>query len=103
MAFIEHMEHVDGENRGDITLFALSTCGWCQKTKGLLKDIGVEYEYIDVDHLKESDRKEALEQIKIHNPKCSFPTMVIDNNRCIIGFNEEKTREALGIGGKNYG
>ncbi len=98
MAFAEHMEHVTGENRGDVTLFALSTCGWCQKTKGLLKDIGVEYKYIDVDHLRDDDRKEALEQIKVHNPKCSFPTMVINSDRCIIGFKEEETKEALRIG-----
>ena len=98
MAFAEHMERVDGENRGDITLYALSTCGWCQKTKGLLKDMGVGYQYVDVDHLKEDDRKEALEKIKAHNPKCSFPTMVINNDRCIVGFKEEETKEALGIG-----
>lgn len=25
------LEHVDGENKGNIILFALSTCGWCKK------------------------------------------------------------------------
>lgn len=27
------LEHVDGENKGNIVLFALSTCGWCKKNK----------------------------------------------------------------------
>lgn len=98
MSFTEFIQHVDGDNRGDIRLYALSTCGWCRKTKGLLNDIGVEYNYVDVDLLKESDRKEVLEVIKVHNPKCSFPTMVIDDDRCIIGFNEAETKEALGVG-----
>ena len=40
------IEHVKGENKGKITLYALSTCGWCKKTKKLLDDLGVEYHYI---------------------------------------------------------
>ena len=43
------IEHVNGENRGKILLYALSTCGWCKKTKGLLNKLGVEYSYIYVD------------------------------------------------------
>ena len=27
------LEHVEGANRGDITLYALSTCVWCKKTR----------------------------------------------------------------------
>ncbi len=98
MTFKKNMQHVAGENCGDIELYALSTCGWCQKTKGMLNNFGVEYKYVDVDFLKKDDRKKALAQVKIHNPKCSFPTMVINSDRCIVGFKEEETREALGIG-----
>jgi len=98
MAFTEFIQHVDGEKKGDIRLYALSTCGWCQKTKAMLNDIGVEYEYVDVDLLEEGDRKEVIEVVKVHNPKCSFPTMVIDGDRCIVGFNETETKEALGVG-----
>ncbi len=25
------MQHVEGENKGDVVLYALSTCGWCKK------------------------------------------------------------------------
>lgn len=98
MSFTEFIQHVDGQKRGDIQLFALSTCGWCRKTKSLLNDIGVEYSYVDVDLLKENDRKEALAEVKVHNPQGSFPTMVIDGDHCIIGFKEEEIREAMGIG-----
>ena len=95
MFFKKKAHHIEGEKKGDVMLYALSTCGWCKKTKGLLDDMGVEYDYVDVDLLKEDERKEALAQIKTHNPKCSFPTMVIDNDRCIVGFKEDETREAL--------
>ena len=95
MSVREKMTRVEGDKRGDIALYALSTCGWCRKTKGLLGEIGVEYDYVDVDLLGEADRKEALDEIKVHNPQCSFPTMVIDNDRCIVGFKEQEVREAL--------
>ncbi len=98
MFFKKEAHHVEGERKGDIMLYALSTCGWCKKTKGMLDDMGVEYSYVNVDLLEEEERKEALKQIKIHNPKCSFPTMVINDDDCIVGFKEQETREALEIG-----
>ena len=45
-----NFEHVKGVNKGDIKLYALSTCGWCGKTKELLNDLGVEFNYIYVDY-----------------------------------------------------
>ncbi len=95
MPVSEKMTRVEGANKGDITLYALSTCGWCKKTKGLLDDLHAGYSYVNVDQLEDSDRKEALDTIKEWNPKCTFPTMVINNNTCIVGFKEEETREAL--------
>ncbi|MDD5684459.1 MAG: glutaredoxin family protein, partial [Methanoregulaceae archaeon] len=32
------MTHIDGEDKGKVVLFALSTCGWCAKTKELLAE-----------------------------------------------------------------
>ncbi|MCJ7714049.1 glutaredoxin family protein, partial [Candidatus Bathyarchaeota archaeon] len=46
------MTQVEGENRGDVKLYALSTCGWCKKTKGLLNDLHAQYSYVDVDQLE---------------------------------------------------
>jgi glutaredoxin-like protein NrdH len=90
-------EHVEGEDRGKITLYALSTCAWCKKTKKLLADLGVEYSYIYVDLLKGDERKRTLDEVKRHNPNASFPTTVIDDDRCIVGYKEKEIREALGI------
>ena len=89
------MQHVDGVNKGKIMLYALSTCGWCRKTRMLLEDLGVEYEYIYVDLLEGDERNEIVEQVKKWNSDLSFPTLVIDNDKTIIGFNEEGIKEAL--------
>jgi len=89
------VEHVEGENKGKIMLYALSTCGWCRKTKELLNELGVEYEYIYVDLLEDEDEDTAMDEVKKWNPRLSFPTLVIDD-KCIVGFKEDEIRETLG-------
>ena len=42
-------EHVKGKNKGDVKLYALSTCVWCGKTKDLLNELGIEFKFIYVD------------------------------------------------------
>ena len=89
-------EHVDGKNRGKIMLYALSTCGWCAKTKDLLRELGVEFDYTYVDLLDGAEQDETMERVEKFNPSGSFPTLVIDNRKCIVGFREKEIREALG-------
>ena len=89
---------VEGEKRGEVRMFALSTCGWCKKTKALLKEIGVEFSYVDVDLLEGEEKSRAIDEMGKHNPSTSFPTLVIDGEKVIIGFREKDIREALGNG-----
>ncbi len=89
------IEHVNGENRGKVLLYALSTCGWCRKTKDFLKKLGVEYSYIYVDLVEESEKDKVIENVKKFNPRCSFPTIVINDKKCIVGYKEDEIREVL--------
>ena len=89
------IEHVDGNNKGKIMLYALSTCAWCKKTKIYLDKIGVEYSYIYVDLLEEDDQSKTMDEVQRWNPRGSFPTLVINNKECIVGFKEDKIKEAL--------
>ena len=89
------LTHVPGKKAGDIVLYALSTCPWCKKAKKLLDDLGVEYDYADVDLLTGGDRDEAINVIKKWNPRSSFPTLIINDSLCIVGFEEDKIRKAL--------
>jgi glutaredoxin-like protein NrdH len=91
-----NVTHVDGKPKGKVMLYALSTCGWCKKTKALLNELGVEYDYIDVDLLKGNEQKTAIEEIQKFNPDSNFPTMVINNSKCIVGFKEDDIRRELG-------
>jgi glutaredoxin len=90
------VKSVKGEDKGQIRLYALSTCIWCGKTKKLLNDLNVGYDFIDVDLLDPEDQQEVLKEIKKHNPGGGFPTMVIDDKDCIVGFDEAKVKEKFG-------
>lgn len=90
-----NFEHVAGKDMGKITLYALSTCIWCKKTKELLSSMDVAFDYIYVDLLKGDDRSRAIEQVKKYNPSTSFPTIVI-GEKGIVGFREKEIKEALG-------
>ena len=87
--------HVKGKYKGDILLYAISTCGWCKKTKNLLNKLGVEYSYINVDLLDGKEKEKIDEEVKKWNPNRNYPTIVINNKICIVGFKEDKVREVL--------
>jgi len=89
------MNRIDGKNRGEITLFTLSTCIWCKKMKALLQEMAVAYQFVDVDLLEAVEKEKALEELKRFNPLCSFPSLVVNNSTCIVGFDETKIKEAL--------
>jgi glutaredoxin-like protein NrdH len=89
------IEHVNGKNKGKIMLYALSTCGWCAKTKELLKELGVAFDFEYVDLLDGKELDETMNALERANPQGSFPTLVIDDRRSIIGFREQEIREAF--------
>ncbi len=89
-------KHVQGSDKGKIIVYALSTCIWCKKTKNMLKDMGISYSYIDVDQLEGGDREEVMAEVKKHNPNGGFPTTVIDDSHCVVGFDEKKIMDKLG-------
>ncbi len=78
------------------TLYALSTCSHCRSTRRLLSECNVEYKYIKVDDFEGTERKAILADIRELNPRCSFPTVKI-NDTVIVGYKEKKIKEALGI------
>ena len=88
--------HVKGENKGKIILYALSTCVWCKKTKKLLTELGVDFSYVYVDLLKGEEQVNVMAEVSRFNSSRSFPTLVIDDETVIVGYQEKKIREVLG-------
>jgi glutaredoxin-like protein NrdH len=87
-------KHVEGvHTKHTVFIYALSTCGWCRKTKALLQELGVAYDYVDVDQQEGSNKELAKQEVLKWNPACSFPTIVLDGKDCLVGFQEDKLRE----------
>ncbi|MGL4370372.1 MAG: glutaredoxin domain-containing protein, partial [Spirochaetota bacterium] len=59
---------VEGKDRGDFFLYALSTCIWCRKTKAFLSESGAAYSYVFVDELEGEEKEKVKEEIKKWNP-----------------------------------
>lgn len=88
-------EHIDGSDEHKIMLYALSTCGWCRKTRDLLAELGVAYDFAYLDILPKDEQNDALRELGQYNQSGNFPTVVIDGDKVIIGFREQELREAL--------
>lgn len=86
---------VKGENRGELFLFALSTCIWCKKTKKFLDENNIEYSYVFMDDLDGSEKEEMREKLQKWNTDCSYPTLVINNKKCVVGYDEEAILKEL--------
>ncbi len=92
----EYLEVVEGEDgERDLILFALSTCGWCRKARTFLDENNLNYRYVYVDLLEGDAQKEVFEEVKSRNPRKTFPTLVVNDEEIIAGFNEDKYRETL--------
>jgi glutaredoxin len=91
------MTFVPGENKKHkVKLYALSTCGWCRKTKDLLKSLNQEYEYQDMDQISGDEYDRVREEVKKFNPRLNFPTIVVDDGKeVIVGFREDEIRRCL--------
>lgn len=79
-----------------VKLYSLSTCGHCKAAKRLLDELGIQYEYTDVDLLETVARASAIAEVRRLNPRSSFPTLTI-GERVVVGYREQEIREALGV------
>jgi glutaredoxin-like protein NrdH len=80
-----------------VMMYALSTCAWCRRTKRFLNESGVEYDFVDVDLLDTDERAAKKAELKQWNPNGSYPTVVVDDEHVVVGFNKDKLREVLGL------
>jgi glutaredoxin-like protein NrdH len=88
-------KHIDGKDKGSVDLYALSTCVWCKMTKALLEKMDVGFDYVYVDQLQGEEKEKTLDELKRWNPKCSFPSLVVNGEKCIIGYKEDEIKAAV--------
>lgn len=97
----EQGDHISGIDRGKVVMYGLSTCVWCKRTKKLLTDLGVDFDFVYVDKLDGEEEDKAVEEVRRFNPSTSFPTTIINGEKAIVGYKEKEIREALGFKGQS--
>ncbi len=78
-----------------VKMYALSTCAWCRRTKKFLRDNEVAFDFVDVDLLDPDERRRTKEELKSFNPAGSYPTIVVDGETVVVGFNPDRLKEVL--------
>jgi len=91
------MKKVEGEKSDhEVLIYTLSTCMWCKKTKRFLEENSVEFQFEDVDLLSGDERERVVDALEKYNPAVSFPTVVVDGEEVVVGFNETGLKGVLG-------
>jgi glutaredoxin-like protein NrdH len=99
---LDQLPYVDisGDRRTDsLVFYSLSTCVMCRKAQAYLAEAGFAYKYLLVDKL-DLPVKTALkdELSRRHEMRVTFPALVIDGQRVVLGFFRQSWEEALGAG-----
>jgi glutaredoxin-like protein NrdH len=79
-----------------VRMYTLSTCSHCKAAKKWMSDHGIEYDYTDVDLLTGEERTDVINDVRRHNPNCTFPTILI-GDEVIVGNDEDRLKKALNI------
>jgi len=89
--------NVPGKNkRHKVMIYTLSTCVWCKMTKQFLKDLDVEYNYVDIDLCREDEKNKIKNSILEKGGELSYPVILIDDI-LINGFVKKKIKEVLEV------
>ncbi|MDL2266842.1 glutaredoxin family protein [Desulfovibrio sp. OttesenSCG-928-G15] len=78
-----------------LVFYGLSTCIHCKHTREFLEENHVQFELHYVDLAEGQERESLVNKIRGYNPSVSFPTLVIDDSKVIVGFQKEAIAEAL--------
>lgn len=77
-----------------ISMYTLSTCPWCRKTKKFFKDRDIPFDFVDYDLADEKQQEKISQDMIKFTGHISFPFVRIGEN-VIIGFNPERYEQLL--------
>ncbi len=82
-------------NKHQVLVYAISTCGWCKRAKKFLKDNDVQYEYVDIDLINNEDKEKIKQDITNRGGPLAYPTLIIDSKILLTGAPQDKLKEIL--------
>jgi glutaredoxin len=90
---------VEGQKRDhEVTIFALSTCGFCKRAMAFLDVNGFAYRYVYVDKIPLETKTEVKRLLKEkYSDDIAFPFATIDGADHLVGFIEADWKRSLGL------
>jgi glutaredoxin len=80
----------------ELTVFALSTCGFCRRGLNFLRENDVKFKYVYIDkidyEIKSKLKKDLQEKF---NKRIAFPFLVCNDDKACVGFVESEWREFI--------
>ena len=99
--FYEGINFIEEDGKiatNEITVFALSTCGFCRRGLNFLRENDVKFRYVYIDKIdieKKSKLKKDLQ--KKFNKRVAFPFLVCNDERTAVGFVRSDWEEICGL------
>ena len=83
-----HFDRVAGSrNERDLTLFSLTTCGFCRRARAYLDSLGFEYRILYADELEPEIKNRLKQDFRDHfGEVMHFPTLILDGKDFLVGF-----------------
>lgn len=78
-----------------ISMYTLSTCPWCRKTKKFFTEHNIPFDFIDYDLADEGTQKRILSDMDRYKAS-GFPFVMI-NGDTVEGYNPERYTKLLGL------
>jgi glutaredoxin len=75
-----------------VSMYTLSTCPWCRKTKKFFQDKKIQFDYVDYDLADEKEQERISNDMMKYTGHIAFPFVRI-GEEVIIGYNPEKYEE----------
>jgi glutaredoxin len=80
-----------------ITVYALSTCGFCKRAIAFLNSKNFAYRYIYMDQVPLETKNAAKKALKeLFKEDVAFPFAVVDGDKHLVGFIEPDWSKTLG-------
>jgi glutaredoxin len=78
-----------------VSIYTLSTCPWCRKTKNFFTEHNIHFDYIDYDLADEKTQDRITKELDDHGAN-GFPFVKIDND-VVMGYNPGRFASLLDL------
>lgn len=78
-----------------VSMYTLSTCPWCRKTKKFFTEKNVSFDFIDYDLADEATQKRIITDMERYKAS-GFPFVMI-NGDTVEGYNPDRYTKLLGL------